>query len=294
MDQGWTLGEFVPGHAGNVEPVPSSSIDRHLSDCTFRVIGTQPPPRLPSQAGTTQIEHEPSNHAPAAEMKSKTITEAQFLSLLQKVLPETTRDLKLAEAILDRMAKEIRLIRSVERFEAFCADGSLPDLEPATVANLQNDLGATFGDENVVVTPEENGEAVAVEIKLPDRTMNSRLKVQSPDAPLEEEELKARFVPFPVALPEDPDLLWVLARREDLVPDEAMRSLASIEEEFWASKGGLKLQKDRVERTFAEFIANVPAGMLGDSGLKRHYKDPEARQTLRRLPPVQQDKAHAG
>lgn len=224
-------------------------------------------------------------------MKSKNITEAQFLALLQKVLPEATRDLKLAEAILDRVTKEIRLIRSLERFETFCAEGSIPDLEPATVANLQNDLGSTFGDENVAVIPEEDGEAVAVEIKLPDRVMNSRLKVLSPDAVPEEEEVKVRFVPFPLGLPEDPDLLWVLARREDLAPDEAMRALASIEEEFWASKGGLKLQKDRVERTFAEFIANVPAGMLADSGLKRHYKDPETRQTLRRLPPVQQDKA---
>ena len=98
-------------------------------------------------------------------------------------------------------------------------------------------------------------------------------------------------MPLCLEIPEDLELLWVLARREDLSPAEAMRSLASIEEEFCASKGGLKLQKDRVERTFAEFIANVPAGMLADSGMKRHYKDPEPRQTLRRLPPVQQDKA---
>ena len=224
-----------------------------------------------------------------SKSKSKTITEAQFLSLLQKVLPETTRDLELAEAILDRVTKEIRLLRSLERFEAFCEQGSIPDLQPATVANLQNDLAATFGDDNVAVTPEDTGEAVAVEIKLPDRVMNSRLKVQSEDAPPVEEEVKLRYVPLPLGLPEDPDLLWVLARREDLAPDEAIRALASIEEEFWASKGGLKLQKDRVERTFAEFIANVPAGMLADSGLKRHYKDPEPRQTLRRLPPVAQD-----
>ena len=222
--------------------------------------------------------------------KSKALSEAQFIALLQKVLPETTRDLKLAEAILDRVAKEIRLMRSLERFEAFCADGSIPDLQPTTVANLQNDLGATFGDENVQVIPEDTGDAVAVEIKLADRTMSSRLKVQSPDAPVEEEELKARFVPFPVALPEDPDLLWVFGRREDLAPEEAMRALASIEEEFWASKGGLKLQKDRVDRSFAEFVINVPASMLNESGLKRHYKDPEPRQTLRRLPPVAQEK----
>lgn len=243
-----------------------------------------------SRAG--HLNRVPSNPIESQRMKSKskTITEAQFLALLQKVLPEATRDLKLAEAILERVTREIRLLRSLERFEAFCQQGSIPDLEPATVANLQSDLASTFGEENVAVMPEEDGEAVAVEIKLPDRVMNSRLKVQSEDAPPVEEEAKVRYVPLPLGLPEDPDLLWVLARREDLAPEEAIRALASIEEEFWASKGGLKLQKERVERTFAEFIANVPAAMLADSGLKRHYKDPETRQTLRRLPPAPQAK----
>lgn len=218
-------------------------------------------------------------------MKSKSLSEAQFLALLQKVLPEATADPRLAAAILDRVAKEIRMLRSLERFEAYCAQGTLPDLEPTTVANLQNDLAATFGEDNVSVTPVETGDAVAVEIALPDRTVSTRLKVHDPDLPPVEEEVKARFVPFPVSLPEDPDLLWVLARREDLAPEEAARSLAAIEEEFWASKAGLKLQRDRVERSFAEFVANVPAALLGDSGMKRHYKEPEARQTLKRLPP---------
>ncbi|MBL9134969.1 MAG: hypothetical protein JNK85_03830 [Verrucomicrobiales bacterium] len=218
-------------------------------------------------------------------MKSKSLSENEFLSLLQKVLPEATNDTHLAAAIFDRVAKEIRTLRSLQRFEAFCVEGSLPDLEPATVSNLENDLASNFGKENVAVTPLETGDAVAVEIALPDRTVKTRLKVQNPDTPPVEEEIKARLVPFPVALPEDPDLLWVLARREDLPPEEAARSLAAIEEEFWASKAGLKLQKDRVERTFGEFVANVPAAMLADSGLKRHYKEPETRQTLKRLPP---------
>jgi hypothetical protein len=224
-------------------------------------------------------------------MKSKSLSEAQFLALLQKVLPEATADPRLAAAILDRVAKELRMLRSLERFEAYCAQGTLPDLEPTTVANLQNDLAATFGEDNVSVTPVETGDAVAVEIALPDRTVSTRLKVHDPDTPPVEEEVKARFVPFPVSLPEDPDLLWVLARREDLAPEEAARSLAAIEEEFWASKAGLKLQRDRVERSFAEFVANVPAASLGDSGLKRHYKEPEARQTLKRLPPGPAKKA---
>lgn len=219
-------------------------------------------------------------------MKPKNLTEAQFLSLLQKVLPEATADPNLAASIYERVAKEIRLLRSLERFEKFCAEGSLPDLEPATVSNLQKDLGSTFGDENVAVTPTEEGNAVAVEIALPDRVVTTKLKVAAPgEAEAAQDEVKAPYVPFPVALPEDPELLWVLARRENLGPDEAGRALARAEEEFWASKAGLLLLKDRVERSFAEFVANVPAGMLADCGLKRHYKEPEPRRTLRRLPP---------
>ncbi len=218
-------------------------------------------------------------------MKSKNITETQFMSLLQKVLPETIPDARLASALYERVAQELRLLRSLERFEKFCADGALPDLEPATVKNLQQDLGTTFGDDNVSVTPSEDAKSVDVEIALPDRTVATKLRVASPDDPVVEEEVKAPYVAFPVFLPEDPELLWVLARRENVGPDEAARFLAGAEEEFWASKAGLELQKDRVERSFAEFIANVPAAMLADRGLKRHYREPETRRPLTRLPP---------
>jgi hypothetical protein len=63
--------------------------------------------------------------------------------------------------------------------------------------------------------------------------------------------------------------------------DEAAIALTKIEDEFWASKAGQKSLKDRVEKSFPEFIARVPAGMLGDSGLKRHYKLPETVKVLR-------------
>ena len=66
-------------------------------------------------------------------------------------------------------------------------------------------------------------------------------------------------------------------------PDEAARALALIEEEFWASKSGQKLLRDRVERTFAEFVSRVPAKMLSEGGLKRHYKDPEPVKEFRTL-----------
>jgi hypothetical protein len=50
---------------------------------------------------------------------------------------------------------------------------------------------------------------------------------------------------------------------------------------FWASKSGQKLLRDRVERSFPEFIARVGGGLLTECGLKRHYKTPEAIKILR-------------
>ena len=41
--------------------------------------------------------------------------------------------------------------------------------------------------------------------------------------------------------------------------------------------------RDRVERSFPEFIARVPGGMLSEVGLKRHYKTPEPVKLLRAL-----------
>jgi hypothetical protein len=179
----------------------------------------------------------------------------------------------------------VRLLKTLESFEKFCEKGALPNLEPETVADLQSELAGKFGEENVSITPDENGAGLAVEIALPDRTLSNRVKVD-PAAAADDGEAKPRFVPYPVALPEDPELVWVLARREDLGPDEAARSLAKIEEEFWATKAGQKLQKEGTERSFAEFIANVPAAALVESGIKRHYKEPEALKTLRLLPSI--------
>jgi hypothetical protein len=215
-------------------------------------------------------------------MKTKPMNEAQFLALLQKVLPKATKDTHLATTIYEEVAKEVRLVKSLEAFEKFCAEGALPNLEPETVAELQTELTGKFGEGNVALTADENGGAVAVEIALPDRTLSSKVKVD-PNAASAEEEVKVPFVPFPVALPEDPELVWLLARREDLGPDEAARALSKIEEEFWATKTGQKLQREGTEKSFAEFIANVPASALTESGVKRHFKEPEALKMLRLL-----------
>ena len=217
-------------------------------------------------------------------MKPKNMTEAQFLDLLQKVLPKATTDPRVASTIYDQVAKEIRIIQNLKSFDAFCAEGSLPNLEKATVAEFRSQLEINFGAANVAVTTGEKGDSVGVEIVLPDRTINNRIRVLAPGE-AEAEEVKVPMVPFPVALPEDPGLIWVLARRDDLPPPDAARALGSIEEEFWETKTGLKLQQKGTEKSFAEFIAHVPAAALAESGIKRHYKEPEALKTLTRLAP---------
>ncbi len=219
-------------------------------------------------------------------MKPKPLTEAQFLALLERALAKiVTRDFNLRTAIHDEVTKEIRLHNHVASFEKFCEKGSVPDLKPETVAELQDQLAATFGsDATVSVTPDETrGGLMDVEIVLPDRTVTSQVKVDPEAAAAGEEGPKAPFVPFPVSLPTDTALVWVLARREDLGPDEAARALANIEEEFWASKSGQQRQRKGGEKTFAEFIANVPSAALLESGLKRHYKEPETLHSLHLL-----------
>lgn len=218
-------------------------------------------------------------------MKSKGLNEAQFLSLLQKILPKATNDPHLASTIYEEVAKEVRLLNSIKSLEKFCETGAIPNADPHTVAILQNDLAEKFGEANVALTPDEKDTAVAVEIVLPDRTLSTRVRVD-PLINDATEEVKVPFVPFPVVLPEDEELVWMLARQEDLAPDEASRALAMLEEEFWATKKGQQLQQDRVEKSFAEFITHVPALALKESGLKRHYKDPEALKTLRLVAPT--------
>lgn len=214
-------------------------------------------------------------------MKNKAMNEADFLALLEKVLPKTTQDPHLATAIYAEVLKEVRLVKSLQSFEKFCETGGLPDLAPETVAGFERELIAQFGAENIEIIQDETGKSVEVAIELTDRTINSRVKVDP--TVTQEEPVPAPFVPFPVALPEDPELVWILGRREDFGPDEASRALLKIEEEFWQTKKGIQLQKGGGDKTFAEFIEHVPASALSDSGLKRHYKGPETLHTIQQL-----------
>lgn len=214
--------------------------------------------------------------------KTKGLNEREVLELLKSVLPKHTSDIDLASKIINSMEKELFRKNQTAAFEKFCEKVELPSMEAASIMDVKKQLADAFGDD-VKVTPDKKAETLHVELQTPEGTLSAEIKAGQKADESDEQEVTLKFVPFPVALPADPELVWIFAKRENLTPDEAGMTLAKIEDEFWASKGGQKLLRDRVERTFAEFVARVPAKMLSEGGLKRHYKDPEPIKEFRTL-----------
>jgi hypothetical protein len=222
----------------------------------------------------------------AKKREAKKTNEAQLLELLKRVLPKATHDAQLAGKIYQAIEDELKAKARVLAFEKFCAKIELPDLEQKTVEDVKLQLAASFGDGDITVKPNKKEKSLTVEVSMPDGgQFSSEVKVGPvAAAESEEQEITLKFVPFPVCLPGDTELVWLLAKRENLSPEEGGIALSKIEEEFWASKTGQKLIRDRVERSFPEFIARVPAGLLNEVGLKRHYKTPEPIKPLRTAP----------
>jgi hypothetical protein len=222
---------------------------------------------------------------PSFEMKkSKGLSERDVLELLKTVLPKHTSDVDLASKIINDIQRALQQKNQHAAFEKFCERVELPSMEAATVMEVKKQFQDAFGDD-VKITQDKKSEALHIELQTPDGPLNAEIKVGQTAGPetSDEQEITLKFVPFPVALPSDPELVWLLAKRENLNPEEAAVTLAKVEEEFWATKSGQKLIRDRVERTFAEFVSRVPSKMLSEGGLKRHYKEPEPIKQFRTL-----------
>jgi hypothetical protein len=214
--------------------------------------------------------------------KQKTSPQFEALELLKNVLPKTLSDQKLVEKIYSACEKEITSKVRVESFQKFCARAELPNLETGSVKEIQKQFEDSFGKGAVSVIPHPKKQAATVEVVLDGEVLEGVVKVGTSNGEEEgEDEFKPKYIPFPVSLQSDPELVWVLARGENLTPEEAAITLTKTQEDFWASKQGQKLIRDRVEKTFAEFMSRVPGKMLGEGGLKRHYKEPEPLKQLR-------------
>lgn len=221
---------------------------------------------------------------------AKAKNEAQLLNLLKSVLPKAVPDAKLAEQIYSALEQEIASSERAAHFEKFCRKVELPDLQKNSLAEVQEQFESSFGKGTVSVVPHAAKKAATVEVITPKGTFEGVIQV-GPKAPDEDDDgtAKPKFAPFPVSLPSDPEYVWLLARDERMTPDDASVALAKIQESFWESKAGQQHLRKRVERTFPEFITKVPAKMLTEVGLKRHYKEPEPVKQLQLLKPRRQE-----
>jgi hypothetical protein len=219
--------------------------------------------------------------------ESTRTTETQLLELLKRVLPKATPDAQLAGKIYEAIEQELKAKNRVVNFEKFCSRVELRDLEPKSIEEVKTQLETSFGRGDITLKPNKKEKVLSVEVALPDGNQFSGMIRVNPNAGApenEEQEIQLKFIPFPICLPGDKELIWLMAKHENLSNDEAGMALSKIEEDFWASKTGQKLLRDRVERNFPEFIARVPAAALRDAGLKRHYKTPEPLKVLRVSP----------
>lgn len=210
--------------------------------------------------------------------------ETQLLNLLKSILPKAVSDAKLAEKIYCAFEKEMVAKERVVAFEKFCKRTELPDLEKKSLDAVQKQFEATFGKGTVSLVSHPAKKAVSVEVETPNGIFESVIKVGA-NAKTEEgeEEMKIKFVPFPVAMPGDPELVWMLGRDERMSPEDAAIALGKAQESFWESKAGQQHLRNRVERAFPEFIAKVPSKMLSEVNLKRHYKEPEPVKQIKLL-----------
>ena len=201
--------------------------------------------------------------------------EAELLNLLKQILPSATQDEAVSTKVYAAAEKVLKQKTRAKRFFKFCEEAELPDLEPVSIAAVRKLLEPAFGQSDITLKPDAKKQELNVEVYLADGSpLKGKIQVKAPN-PDGEQEVKIKSVPFPVALETDKELVWMLSKQEVLSPEEAGMALRRVESEFWGSKTGLKLLRDRVEKTFAEFIARVPAGALKEVGIKRHYKQPE-------------------
>jgi hypothetical protein len=213
--------------------------------------------------------------------KQKSKPQVEVLELLKSVLPKAVSDQRLADKIYSACEKEISAKSRVEHFEKFCSRAKLPDLNAESVDEVQRQFEESFGKGTVSVIPHLKKGAASVEVVVDGEVLEGVIKVGKNGESDEEPEFKPKYIPFPVSLEADPELVWVLARGENLTPEEGAVLLSKTQDDFWASKQGQKLIRDRVERSFPEFISRVPSKMLSEIGLKRHYKEPEPVKRLK-------------
>jgi len=189
-----------------------------------------------------------------------------YLSETEKVirteLPPDER-----EDILAKLRQRWSFLHVRSHFDEFLKSYKLKSLAASEILEIKRFMAEIFPNEQVTLEPDEKCQILAVSVQTPEGKLDGQFTIE----PSEEKAPKPAFLPFLVCRVGDPGLAWVFGRVETLSEPEARIVLNSVAQEFWQTKKGLKLMK-KTQRTFEAFVEHVPAGLLANEGLKRHYK----------------------
>src|ERR1041384_8745040 len=114
----------------------------------------------------------------ASKQKPNNNKEGQLLELLKKVLPKTISDPKLVEKVYTACEAELKSKTRTSSFEKFCDKCELPDLKPATVAEVKQQFEVSFGKGAVTVKADSGKEVLHVEVNVGQDTYQGAVKVR--------------------------------------------------------------------------------------------------------------------
>ena len=171
------------------------------------------------------------------------------------------------EDILAKLRQRWSFLHVRSHFDEFLKSYKLKSLAASEILEIKGFMAEIFPNEQVTLEPDEKCQILAVSVQTPEGKLDGQFTIEPP----EEKAPKPAFLPFLVCRVGDPGLAWVFGRGETLSEPEARIALNSVAQEFWQTKKGLKLMK-KTQRTFEAFVEHVPAGLLANEGLKRHYK----------------------
>jgi len=171
------------------------------------------------------------------------------------------------EDILAKLRQRWSFLHVRSHFDEFLKSYKLKSLAASEILEIKGLMAEIFPNEQVTLEPDEKCQILAVSVQTPEGKLDGQFTIEPP----EEKAPKPAFLPFLVCRVGDPGLAWVFGRVETLSEPEARIALNSVAQEFWQTKKGLKLMK-KTQRTFEAFVEHVPAGLLANEGLKRHYK----------------------
>jgi hypothetical protein len=200
---------------------------------------------------------------------SETTLISTFLAETEKVireeLPKGERD-----EVLAKLKKRWEFLNVRSHFDEFMKSYKLKSLEAAEIFEVKRFMAEVFADEKVTLEPDETNQTLTITVQTEEGPLEGKFTVEPPDE--NEKPVKVAFIPFVACLKGDPGVVWLFGRTENLSESEARIALNETESEFWATKKGLKLVSKGCPKTFEAFVEHVPAGLLKNRGLKRHYK----------------------